>query len=448
MKGTRNGAAALVAGLVLAVAGAPARAQDGQPSPEEVRELVREVRELRGTVRTLTRRVEELERERASDDARDAELAAAVAALDADGMGGAADAGGVLRTGLSGFRLSGFAEMLYSYNPRSGSRTLDENRFRAGDRDANTFSLQAVQLVLERPATDAGTWGLRVQAEYGKLAELIDSGDALDGDADDAFSVSEYFATWRTEGLLWGTDDWQIGRFQSPLGFESNENTKNVMVTRNPIYQLGTPTTHTGLRGAIAIAPDLTATVYLVNGWDNQLDEDSGKTGILSLASTPIADWWGSSFTLNASWGHEGSDDGHLGDKTGFAELVWTTEPHARWRTALDVIAASSEDAIRSPGRGARTRKWHGAAAYVSHDAADDVEVSGRVGYYSDDGFRAGRQRLLDASVAVRYRLADGLTLLLEIRHDWSPDARPYRKSSGSRTNTQDTVTGSVLVEF
>jgi hypothetical protein len=432
--------------MLVVLASSPALAQE-RLSDDEVRELVREVRELRGTVRVLTHRVDELERERAENEARDADLAQAVAALREGAGGDAVLDGGVLRVGTAGFRLSGFAEILYSYNPRSGSRTRDENRFRAGDVDANTFSVQAIQLVLEKEATDPGTWGLRLQAEYGKLADLIDADGDLGG-VDDSFAMSEYYATWRTEGLIEGTNDWQIGRFQSPLGYESNENWKNVLVTRNPIYQLGTPTTHSGIRGVVPLSPDVTATVYFVNGWDNQLDDHSSKTGILTLSTSPVADWWSSAFTLNASWGHEGSQEGNSGDKTGFAELMWTTQPHERWRTGLDILTAYTSDAIARPGRGAETRKWHGAAGYVTHDLADDVEMSGRLGYYSDNQFRVGRQRLMDASIAVRYRLADGLTVMLEFRHDWSPDGEPYRKKSGSRTDVQDTVTGSVLVEF
>ena len=444
----RNGTtiAAIALGAILAC---PASARDTELSDADVRELVREVRELRGTVRQLTDRIDELESEREHARDRDAELAHAIATLQgATAPGVLSDSPGVLRVDTHGFKLSGYTEVIYSYNPRSGSRTLNANRFRAGDADANTFSLQAVQLVLEREATTAGTWGLRVQAEYGKLAELIDADPSFDDGSNNAFSVSEYFATWRTEGLFWGTDDWQIGRFQSPLGYESAANAQNVMVTRNPVYQLGTPSTHTGVRAAITIAPDLTATVYFVNGWDNQLDADSGKTGIVSLTTRPVADWWGSGFALNGSWGHEGSADDHLGDKTGFLEFVWTTEPAESWRTALDLITASSSDAISRPGRGNETRKWHGAAAYLTHDVRDDIEVSGRLGYYSDNQFRVGRQRLMDAGIAIRYRLAEGLTVMLELRHDWSPDGEPYRKSSGGKTDVQDTVTGSVLVEF
>jgi hypothetical protein len=336
--------------------------------------------------------------------------------------------------------------MLYSVNPRGGSDSpTDKNRFRAGDDNANSFALQTVQLVLEREATDAGTWGLRVQGEYGRVAELIEGDGSDDGGE---FSLSEWFATWRAEGLFYGTDDHRAGRFQSPLGYESNENDKNVMVTRNPIYQLGTPTTHTGVRSAITIAPDLTATVYFVNGWDNQIDGDTGKTGIVSLTTREIADWYGSAFALNGSYGHEGSEESHLGDKTAFGEFLWTANPTDDWSTALDVIWASTDDGVTRSGR-IRDRDWHGAAAYVSHQCEEDVKLSGRLGYYSDDGFGAGTIRMMDASIAIRYQLALGFTVMLEFRHDWSPNSRPYHSDSRPRSKkTQDTVTGSVLVEF
>jgi len=430
-------------GMVL-IAAVPAAAED---TNEDVGELVREVRELRSEVKRLNTRVNELEGEQERGTASVDELSEEIDRLrDSAGLGTTEAPRSVLSI-APGFHLSGLAEMIYSYNPRTGSDTLDRNRFRAGDADADSFTLQTVQLVLEKEATTAGTWGLRLQAEYGRLAELIDADENFDGDSDNAFSVSEWFATWRTEGLFWGTDDYQAGRFQTPLGYESNENNRNVMVTRNPIYQLGTPTTHTGVRAAITIAPDLTATVYFVNGWDNQIDADSGKTGIVSLTTSPIADWYGSGFALNGSYGHEGSARAHLGDKTAFGEFLWTTQPSDEWSTVLDLIWASSDDTVSRGGR-VSNRDWHGAAGYVTRHVGDDVKVSGRLGYYSDDQFRSGTIRMMDASIAVRYLVAKGLTLMLEFRHDWSPDGRPYVPNSDDRKKVQDTVTASVMVEF
>ena len=434
-------------GVALAIA-TPAAAQDSDESAEGVRALVREVRELRGEVERLNGRVHELEGEQVRGSASVSELSAEIGRLrDATGLATSAAPRSVL-TGPAGFHLSGLAEMIYSYNPRAGGDPLDKNRFRAGDNNANSFALQTVQLVLEKEATTAGTWGLRLQAEYGRLAELIDADENFDGGSDNAFSLSEWFVTWRTKGLFGGTDDYQAGRFQTPLGFESNENNRNVMVTRNPIYQLGTPTTHTGARAAFSIAPDLTATVYLVNGWDNQINANGGETALLSVASTPIADWYGSAFTFNASYGHEGSDTGHLGDKTSFAEFLWTTEPDECWSTVLDVIWATTEDGVARGGL-VEDRDWHGAAGYVTRKFGDDVQLSGRLGYYSDSQFKSGTIRMLDASIAVRYLLAQGLTVMLEFRHDWSSSGNPYFSDSGSgREDVQDTVTASVMVEF
>ena len=73
------------------------------------------------------------------------------------------------------------------------------------------------------------------------------------------------------------------------------------------------------------------------------------------------------------------------------------------------------------------------------------LSISGRAGWYADDAVGPDGVRVLDGSVALTYDVADGLTVALEYRHDFSRSAGTFLDSSGKPTRHQDTLTASFL---
>ncbi len=58
------------------------------------------------------------------------------------------------------------------------------------------------------------------------------------------------------------------------------------------------------------------------------------------------------------------------------------------------------------------------------------------------------RLRRDSGGAPVRQRLTDGLSVLVELRHDWSPNSRPFAVRTGRPSDDQQTLTFSLVHEF
>lgn len=143
------------------------------------------------------------------------------------------------------------------------------NRFRSFD-TANGFALSWAGLGI---GYDAGAAGATVELRIGPSAAAYSGSDADHG----LEFVKEAYATWRPMGKE-GALMLDFGKFESPYGFELADSQDNFNYTRGVLYGLATPNFHTGLRGRIKLADSLSATVLAVNGWDNSVDNNVGKS--------------------------------------------------------------------------------------------------------------------------------------------------------------------------
>ena len=79
-----------------------------------------------------------------------------------------------------------------------------------------------------------------------------------------------------------------FGKFATPMGAEVIEAIDNFNYSRSFLFNYAIPFTHTGLKTYYAFSDTFNAAFYVVNGWDNTTDNNTGKTVGLSFGVTPV----------------------------------------------------------------------------------------------------------------------------------------------------------------
>jgi hypothetical protein len=89
--------------------------------------------------------------------------------------------------------------------------------------------------------------------------------------------VKQGFVSWKPGGGD-GPVTIDLGKFDTPFGVEVAESHLNLNYTRGFLYWLAQPSFHTGLRGNVVVADAFDFRVLAVNGWNNSIDNNVGKS--------------------------------------------------------------------------------------------------------------------------------------------------------------------------
>src|SRR5262249_39416086 len=107
-----------------------------------------------------------------------------------------------------------------------------------------------------------------------------------------------------------------FGKWVTSAGAEVIESYSNWNYSRSLLFALAIPYYHFGLRSAIPVGKHFTVGAQVVNGWNNLVDNNSGKTvGITSAATFGKVQWF-----TNYYGGPE-----NTGTNTGWRNLIDTT---------------------------------------------------------------------------------------------------------------------------
>lgn len=174
------------------------------------------------------------------------------------------------------FDLRVFADAYFSWNYNSPKPQIGGNDVIRAYDSANGFALGWAGLDISHPADPiGGTLALR----FGPSAKRYNS-SCLSGKCDADYgleNVKQAFASWRPGG---GSSPVTIdfGKFDTIYGAEVAESQDNINYTRGVLYWLGQPLFHTGLRVNAELTPNLTLRALVVNGWNNTIDNNTGKS--------------------------------------------------------------------------------------------------------------------------------------------------------------------------
>lgn len=316
---------------------------------------------------------------------------------------------------------SGYVDATYGYNFNNAQSQA--NRLRVFDEKSNTFRFNSAELNVGKPSTAQSPWGFGLTFNLGTDAEKIHSTGLGLSSPDNPFDIQQAFLTykWNVGNGL----DFKLGKFVTLHGQEVIESPSNFNISRSFLFGFAIPFTHTGLMVSYPIVPDLlTASVGVVNGWDNVDDNNDGKSVHWQFALTPMKNL---SVALTGIYGAE--QNGTSSPKRSVEDLVISYKPIEPLTLALNADLGHEQ---RVPLVGlTKDAYWYGVAAYASYDFTDRLTLSLRGEYFVDeDGARTGlsavnqatglsdRLNLWEATATLKYKLTEKLYGRLEYRHD------------------------------
>jgi hypothetical protein len=185
-----------------------------------------------------------------------------------------------------GIKLSGFVDGYYSFNfnrPDSNTNTYNGGASNF-DFYHNAFSLSMAELDIIK---DPSPVGFRVDLDYGPTTDFVTCGaincngiNAPDG----AFrNVQQAYVTWATP-LKVNID---YGKFVTHMGAEVIESKDNWNYTRSLLFAYAIPYYGAGARANYAISDSLFVNGYVLNGWNNVVENNNMKTFGAEIGWTP-----------------------------------------------------------------------------------------------------------------------------------------------------------------
>lgn len=279
-----------------------------------------------------------------------------------------------------------------------------ENLLRNFDTRSGAVRLNYVEAAIERKASESAMVGFRADIGAGPVARMV--GAPEPGPSGLKYIQQAYVSVRAPIGSGLTID---AGKFVTPAGAEVIETQDNWNYSRSLLFSWAVPYYHAGVRASYAFSDKVTATGFVMNGWNNVKDNNASKSVAAQVVVAPT-----DRISLAGTWigGAEQSDaDGwrHLVD----AIVSVTLTP----RVKLQLNADFARDRGLGPGVG-----WHGVAAALRTQVTPAWTVSPRVEWFADpQGASTGvAQEVVEGTVTVQRTIAAGLTARAEYRVDRS----------------------------
>ena len=303
-----------------------------------------------------------------------------------------------VQTALTQTTLSGYVDTAMQWNPGT-----DANAATGGVPGAHIpgysfakddgFSLNAIDIALDRPE-DSSAWaaGYHVELMAGSSAVGVPLSSSA-GDTISGLTVRQAFIRLHTPVGGNGID-WQIGVFDSVIGYESNSDPLNPNYTRSYGYTIE-PTTLTGIMGTYKVNDEVSFSGGIANtpgglgvitpSFTSTTQYESQKTyfGTVSLTA-PDSFGWLKGASLSAGVIH-GSDSWAAGNGTTTSLYVGATVP----TPITQLKVGFSFDYLFEPNIGGTGPNegydlWN-LAGYATYQATDKLSFNARAEILSDD---------------------------------------------------------------
>jgi hypothetical protein len=413
----------------------------------------------------LSSRIDSLEKQladlRSQMEAQKAAAAAAAAptpAPAAAALPAGAPAAAPAPTGLAGLlgptTLSGFVDVYYGYN--SNQPAQRSTALRNFDVNSSQFALNMIELVADKaPDATASRVGYHVALGFGQAMNLVNAGEAaspvlpgtpLGAPPSTITNFDQYLKEGYMEYLAPVGKGLQInvGKFVTPAGAEVIETKDNWNYSRGLLFSWAIPYFHFGVSGKYAFNSKFALTGYLMNGWNNSVDNNSGKTTGFTAAWTP-----NSKFGLIENYlvGPEQADDNS--DFRHLTDTVVTYNPNAKLSLMANYDYGHDRALPLIPGSPTTPVWWTGFAGYIKYAPNATWAIATRGEWFKDhNGFSTGTaQNVGEFTLTLQRMLASKIITRLEFRRDMSDQGVfPYR--TGLFKDAQNTVTLGMVYAF
>jgi hypothetical protein len=238
----------------------------------------------------------------------------------------------------------------------------------------NTFAGSKLAVGLFHPLSDHLYF-------FGQLTTSLGREETT-GESHTEIEIDNLIVSWTPPGAT-GLN-LSFGRFDAPVGFERDDEPLNVIPTNSFNFELARPAKLTGAIARYAINPTVSVAGYVANGWNAELDNNTGKTAGLRVQLFPAA---GVAIGGNLIYGPE--ETGTNSHQRTLLAADATLQPVSRFIVGLEV----NRGLQRESGSNAT---WIGAAGTVFWRAARQVGLSVRGEVLQDaDGIPTGQPQTL-----------------------------------------------------
>jgi len=360
-------------------------------------------------------------------------------------------------TGLSGLlgntTLSGFVDAYYGYN--SNHPSARQNNLRNFDVNTNQFGLNMIELVADKSVDNTSRLGYHIALGFGQAMNLYNS--AGSGESSLGQDLKEGYLEYMApvgKGL-----QINVGKFVTPAGAEVVESKDNWNYSRSLLFAYAIPYFHFGASAKYVFNPKFAVTAYVVNGWNNTIDNNTGKTAGFSAAWTPNA-----KFSIIETYlgGPELSDNNsdfrHLSDTVIAFNPTTKLSFVANYDYGRQTFNTAYQNANGIPYAVAT---WSGLAGYAKYTPNAKWAFALRGEYFNDNqGFMTApttfnpdipigqKQDLSEFTFTVQRAFSSKLIARLEGRRDMTDDRTFLRGSSGIGVGGQNTITLGLIYAF
>jgi hypothetical protein len=271
-----------------------------------------------------------------------------------------------------------------------------------------------------------------LQLDIGPTSDWVNGGDFTIGNKTGA-NFLQYYLSGKAGGL---TVD--FGKFVTQHGAEVIDTRADWNYSRGLLFAWAIPYYHFGLRATYA-TPKASFAAYLVNGWNNVIDGNGGKTVGLQLAlNTAGKVSFIQNYMVGPEQGGNSDDIRHLFDTVLTAKLGDKATFMANYDYGMDRVDG---DHVH----------WQGIAGYLKFQPTPKFALTPRFEFFSDlNGFATGsgvRQQLKEFTITPEYIVRDNLVMRFEWRADWSNE-EVFVDADGDPSQNQNTLGLGMILKF
>jgi hypothetical protein len=347
---------------------------------------------------------------------------------------------------LGPLSITGFVDGYYSYdlehpqatapsvlpgNPSTGLAGL-----RAFDSPQNQFALNLIELILDKPpdATNSRI-GYHVALGYGNAMNVVNSAEP--GELAFGQYLKEAYGSYLApigKGL-----QIDFGKFVTPAGAEVIESKDDWNYSRSLLFTYAIPFYHFGLRAKYIFNDKYQVSAYLVNGWNNIVDNNTGKTLGLQFGWNPNKKW---SLVQNYMVGPEENNNNSNIRQLWDTVLTYSPTGKLSFMVNYDYGRGDRIPAFVNPVW------WTGVGGYLKYQFNDKWAYATRYEYYNDRfGFTTGTpQHVNEFTETFERKVAGSLITRLEYRRDMSN--KPSLFKGTTPVDHGDTIEAGLIYTF
>lgn len=340
-------------------------------------------------------------------------------------------------TGTSALSWSGFVDAYYSYNFNHPWNRM--NQMRNFDIYENQLALNLVQLSVKEKAQPVG---FRIDLGFGPTNDIVQGVPPYGTNTISTLSLLEqaYLEVKLPVGSGLTVD---AGKFVSFLGLESIGTNSNWNYSRSLLFTYAVPYYHTGVKLSYDLENNLNAALYVVNGWNNVIDNNNSKSVGLSMSYSPSSS---TTLTLNGISGNKEAASASYG-KRDVVEIIINQQAGSLLSFAADIVYG------REWVNGI-INIWKGAALYAKYSlgSRSDLALRGEI-YYDPQGYTTQytfhNPTFKEVTLTYEYDLFKNLIVRGEFRDDFANGpAFDVAKQSALGVDSQPTLLVGAIMTF